>query len=255
MKHLISFILFLSVCKTAGQQNVSTFFIEAQQLKTAKKIWLYLPKNYAFTTQNYPVIYMPDGQNLFGTGTWEMNKILDDMDAKVIVVGIENENNRTEELTPFKNPTFGGGNADNYLDFIVSTLKPKIDSGYRTKPNTKNTAIWGSEQGGLTAFYAVLKYPEVFGKAGCFSPNFGFNRNEMMALMEQTPKFKAKVYLLCGENKKNTNVVSDIKNVAYWMNTRRCECQKLNKTVIVKNRQDDEKLWRENFKKAYLWLF
>jgi alpha-glucosidase len=33
----------------------------------------------------------------------------------------------------------------------------------------------GSSLGGLISYYAVLKYPEVFGKAGVFSPAFWIN--------------------------------------------------------------------------------
>ena len=58
-----------------------------------------------------------------------------------------------EELTPFKHEKYGGGNADNYLDFIVSTLKPYVDKNYRTKTNANNTALFGSSLGGLVSFY------------------------------------------------------------------------------------------------------
>jgi predicted alpha/beta superfamily hydrolase len=50
-----------------------------------------------------------------------------------------------DELTPFKNEKYGGGKAD-YLEFIVTKLKPKIDSLYRTKL-LQNTLIMGSSLG------------------------------------------------------------------------------------------------------------
>ena len=110
---------------------------------------------------------MHDAQNLFDTktsfaGEWNVDEKLDSLSAQVIVVGIENGGEkRLEELTPYKNYNYGGGNADNYLEFIVNTLKPEIDKKYRTKPNAKNTTIMGSSLGGLTSFYAVIKYPEI----------------------------------------------------------------------------------------------
>ena len=114
---------------TASQQ-VSSFTIEAPQLNTTKKIWVYLPKDYTTSTKKYPVIYMHDGQNLFDAkksyvGEWNVDETLDSISAQVIVIGIENGGEkRMEELTPYKNAKYGGGNADSYLDFIVSTLKP-----------------------------------------------------------------------------------------------------------------------------------
>ena len=110
---------------------------------------------------------MHDGQNLFDAttsyvGEWNVDETLDSINAQVIVIGIEHGGEkRIEELTPTKHEKYGGGNANNYLDFIVTTLKPFVDKSYRTKPNTKNTAIFGSSLGGLVSFYAALKYPTI----------------------------------------------------------------------------------------------
>jgi predicted alpha/beta superfamily hydrolase len=241
--------------------HVATFSIEVPQLKTTRVIWVYLPINYATTTKKYPVIYMHDGQNLFDAktsyaGEWNIDETLDSIKAQVIVIGIENgRDKRIEELTPFKNEKYGGGNADAYLDFIVTTLKPKIDATYRTKSNAHNTCIMGSSLGGLASFYAAIKYPNIFGKVGCFSPSFWFGRNEMKNLLANTKNFNTKVYFLCGDNEGDSDVIPDLNAVEYWVNTKRCECKKLNKKVIIKGGQHNEKLWRENFKKAYLWLF
>ena len=265
MKHILLVLLLLFYLNSNAQQpsaskQVSTFSIEIPQLKTAKKIWVYLPKGYTTSAKKYPVIYMHDAQNLFDASTsyageWNIDETLDSIHAKVIVIGIENTENRMEELTPFQHSKYGGGKADTYLDFIVTTLKPRIDATYRTKTNAKNTAVFGSSLGGLVSFYAAIKYPEVFGKVGCFSPAFWFNRNEINDLLAQTKDFDTKIYFLCGDNEGDADMIPDMKNVEQWVNTKRCECKKLNKEVIVKGGQHNEKLWREGFKKAYLWLF
>ncbi|QBZ99120.1 alpha/beta hydrolase [Flavobacterium sangjuense] len=266
MKQFLSFLFLFVLCNANAQQStaskqVSSYTIDAPQLKTSKKIWVYLPKNYTASTKKYPVIYMHDGQNLFDTSTapygeWNIDETLDSINAQVIVIGIEHGGDkRIEELTPYKNAKYGGGKADDYLDFVVKTLKPKVDSTYRTKTNAKSTAIFGSSLGGLVSFYAAIKYPDVFGKVGCFSPSFWFGRNEMNDLLAKTKDFHTKVYFLCGDNEGDDDVIRDMKRVEHWVNTKRCECKKLNKEVIVKGGQHNEKMWRENFKKAYLWLF
>ena len=89
---------------------------------------------------------MHDAQNLFDAktsfmGEWNIDEKLDSLNAQVIVVGIETTDKRTEELTPFKNLKHGGGNADAYLDFIVNTLKPYIDTKFRTKTNARKRSI------------------------------------------------------------------------------------------------------------------
>jgi predicted alpha/beta superfamily hydrolase len=204
---------------------------------------------------------MNDGQNIFDTktsyaGKWNVDETLDSIKAEVIVIGIENGGDkRLDEMTPFPHPKYKGGNADAYLDFIVNTLKPEIDLKYRTKSNTKNTAIFGSSLGGLVSFYAALKYPDIFGKVGCFSPSFWFCREDLNKLMAQTKEFDTKIYFLCGDNEGDDDVIRDMESVEKWVNTKRCECKKKNKKVIIKGGQHNEKLWRENFEKAYLWLF
>ncbi|MCF6295557.1 MAG: hypothetical protein L3J25_07690 [Flavobacteriaceae bacterium] len=50
-------------------RNHNTFIIEAPQLNTQKKIWVYLPKSYKTSNKLYPVIYMYDAQNLFDAET------------------------------------------------------------------------------------------------------------------------------------------------------------------------------------------
>jgi len=257
---LLMCCIFSSVASAQNtfSKQVSTFTIEAPQLKSQKKIWIYLPKNYEASSKKYPVIYMHDAQNLFDkktsyVGEWNVDETLDSLQAQVIVVGIEHGNEkRMDELTPYPNEKYGGGKANDYLEFITRTLKPHIDKTYRTKTNAKNTAIMGSSLGGLVSFYAVLTYPKIFGKAGVFSPSFWFSP-DIYALAERTPKLKSKIYFLAGDSE-SEDMVNDLNKMEKIVNGKRCECLKLNKKVIVKGGQHNEKLWRESFAKAYLWL-
>jgi alpha-glucosidase len=273
---LLFVILFVATQKTSSQNSgtkdklppqstvskqVSTFTIDAPQLNTSKKIWLYLPKNYNSTEKKYPVIYMHDAQNLFDTktsyvGEWNVDEKLDSLNAEVIIVGIEHGNEkRMSELTPCKNSKYGGGDADNYLDFIIKTLKPAIDAKYRTKPDTKNTGIMGSSLGGLVSYYAVMKHPEVFGKAGVFSPSFWFNRKEIIELTSTIPKLKTKIYFLCGDNEGDADMITDLNQIDNLLSEKRSKSKHLTKKTIVKGGQHNEKLWRDGFVNAYLWLF
>ena len=264
-RFILLFIFFLATGKTLAQQQstaskqVSTFTIEAPQLGYTKKIWIYLPKNYDSTKKKYPVIYMHDAQNLFDAktsyiGEWNVDEKLDSLNAQVIVVGIEHGNEkRIDELTPYKNIKHGGGKADNYLEFIVKTLKPEIDTKYRTKTNPGNTAIMGSSLGGLTSFYAVLKYPKIFGKAGIFSPSFDYSK-DIYTITENTKKIKAKIYFLYGDNE-DIDMIPNMDKMDDLIAEKRCDCMHLTRKMVVKGGKHNEKLWRDGFVKAYLWLF
>lgn len=240
-------------------KQVSTFTIIAPQLNTSKKIWIYLPKEYELSNRKYPVLYMHDAQNLFDkkssyAGEWEVDETLDGINAKVIVIGIEHGNNeRINELTPFAHPIYIGAQADKYLEFIVKTLKPHIDSTLRTKKLAKDTGIMGSSLGGLVSMYAVLKYPITFGKAGIFSPSFWYSE-KIYQMMESAPKLSAKIFLLSGD-KEDTSMVPDLNKMHLLLDKNRCSCKNLSKKKIVADGQHNEKLWRENFKEAFEWLF
>jgi predicted alpha/beta superfamily hydrolase len=244
--------------ESTASKQVTILTIYAPQLQTIKKIWIYLPKNYATNKKNYSVIYMHDAQNLFDSktsfaGEWNIDEKLDSLQAQVIVVGLEHGNEkRMDELTPFKNEKYGGGKAEDYLEFVVKTIKPKIDSLYRTKTNAKNTLIMGSSLGGLASFYATLKYPEIFGKAAVFSPSFWFSE-EIYKYAQKTSKIKSKIYFLCGD-KESDDMVTDLNRMEYLLNTKRCYCLNLNEKKIVKGGQHNEKLWRDGFVKAIQWL-
>ena len=168
--------------QSTASKQVTTFTIEAPQLDTLKTIWVYLPKNYENSEKAYPVIYMHDAQNLFDdktsyVGEWKVDEYLDSITQnESIVIGIEHGNEkRIDELTPYEHEKYGGGQGDAYITFIKNTLKPHVDIAYRTKPEAENTTIFGASLGGLISFYAVIKYPETFGKAGVFSPSFWFS--------------------------------------------------------------------------------
>lgn len=254
---LLLFFIALNAQESTASKQVSTFTIEAPQLKTSKKIWIYLPKNYTYSRKKYPVIYMHDAQNLFDkntsfSGEWNIDETLDNLNAEIIIVGIEHANEkRIDELSPFKNEKHGGGNADAYLDFITATLKPYIDKNYRTIKKAESTSIAGSSLGGLVSYYAVLKFPDIFNKAIIFSPAFWLS-NEIYTFTSKSPKTNAKMYFLCGDSEEDS-MVYDLSRMTDLLKLKVNSPSQIEIQVIEEG-QHNEKLWREAFPKAYLWL-
>ena len=146
-----------------------------------RDVIIWLPPEYKNEiNKRYPVLYMQDGQNIidpqtsaFGTD-WGIDETADSLIKigaikKIIVVGIYNTVDRSEEYAP-------GDTGNAYMNFVVNTLKPLIDKKYRTLPNPENTAVGGSSLGGLIAFMLAWDYPEVFANTVCFSPAFDIDK-------------------------------------------------------------------------------
>lgn len=256
---LISFFAFRISAQTTASQQVVTFELEAPQLETTKKIWVYLPKYYEKSEKAYSVIYMHDAQNLFDAetsyvGEWKVDEYLDSIsDDETIIVGIEHGNEkRIDELTPYAHEKYGGGKGDVYLDFIINTLKPHIDGTYRTIADGQHTTMMGSSLGGLLSFYAVIKYPETFGNAGVFSPAFWINE-EIYKFVEQTdiPK-SSRFYFLVG-SEESEEMVPDVEKMISLLQRRGVQPENM-KSTIVEGGKHNEALWSQNFPKAYQWL-
>lgn len=172
----------------------------------ARNVDVWLPDGYS-DNKKYNVLYMHDGQMLFdSSGTWTHSAWdMDDVITKllqqkkiqdVIVVGIWNSGQSRHAdyfpQQPFeslsqkeKDTVYAAGRAkgyavfgnykiqsDNYLQFIVTELKPFIDSAYATYTDSKHTFIMGSSMGGLISMYAICEYPGVFGGAACMSTHW-----------------------------------------------------------------------------------
>jgi len=197
----------------------------------SRRIFIYLPWNYTLqTNENYPVLFMHDGQNLWDSqlanfGGWKVDTTLDRLIADekippIVVVGIENSSARAEEYVGFSayykwSEPYDTNEqkrvieySQKYLDFVVNDLKPWIEKNYRVRKN--DVVVAGSSFGAGVSLYIGLSRPDVFRAIGAFS--FGnysakdVNRGIRRVLQVQPylsdrlmpPDGKHKIYLDCG---------------------------------------------------------
>jgi len=160
-------------------------------LDRTRKIWVYLPPHYDPDGEGYQVIYLTSAQNLFGEQTgahpsadWEFDEKLTDLSnlygKGTIAVALEFDTHYPwDEYTLWNNNNMDNWVTDvvvlsskgtSYLNFIVNTLKPIIDTSYNTLPDSENTAFGGGSRHALFALCAGLKHPETFSKVMAFSP-------------------------------------------------------------------------------------
>ncbi|MDX1992387.1 MAG: alpha/beta hydrolase-fold protein [bacterium] len=187
------------------------------QLDNRRDVLVWLPPEYVDSSRRYPVLYMHDAQNLFDrtgsySGEWEVDETLtalaqEGLDA--IVVGLPNMREmRGVEYCPYPFRTYEGaqaeGRGDDYIRFIIETVKPQIDRDFRTLPEAETTGIAGSSMGGLISLYGFLAYPEVFGLCGSFSPAYWFGENGLLATVQQRSTGHGRVYLDVGTKEGET---------------------------------------------------
>ena len=270
-----SFALLLSFCaiftmaqerKHTATENVKIISekFEIPQLKTTRRIWIYLPKDYENSHKKYEVMYLQDAQNLFDNATsyageWQvdetLNKIFEKTGKSLIVIGIDNGGEkRIEELSPYKNAKYGGGNGDNYVKFIVETLKPFIDKNYRTKPQRKYTTIGGSSLGSLISVYAAVKYPETFGKVLAFSSAFWFNAKDLNEFISSSKvNLKQQKYYFIQGKHEDEDMEEQTNRVIENLKSKNVK----SKNIFLKIDEDgkhNELYWRSEFEGAVLWL-
>jgi predicted alpha/beta superfamily hydrolase len=180
-----------------------------------RNLLVYTPASYARGDARYPVIYMQDGQNLFDpatsfAGDWGLKTALawaSRRGAETIVVGIPNSGPaRIDEYTPFADPRAGGGEGEQYLDYVINTVKPLVDEQFRSLPDRAHTGIAGSSLGGLISLYAYFQHPDVFGFTAALSPSLWFANGAILGLIQQAPRLPGRIYLDVGLKEGPTHV-------------------------------------------------
>ena len=230
------------------------------QLNRQRTIRVFLPKGYASSNKSYPVIYMTDGQNIFKTSaaiknTWGVDSLLNTMPAskQCIIVGIDHAGkDRITEYNPYDS-NYGKGAGIVFIQFLAETLKPYIDTHYRTKKDARYTAIAGSSMGSLLAMYAAVKYPETFGNAGIFSPAFWIGLQIYTDTQASPFNKKSGFYFTCGDQESAT-MVNQVNKMDSLLHAKNFSFKQVPVATINVGAMHNETQWRGAFPAFYSWL-
>ncbi|GAB6189705.1 alpha/beta hydrolase-fold protein [Marinitoga arctica] len=253
---------------TGNVKIIDDFYLK--ELDKKRRIWIYLPPDYNASNKRYPVLYMHDGQNIFDkatsfSGEWGVDETLEKLFKKgktngIIVVAVDNSGiDRLNEYSPWKWENTDikiaknqGGKGDAYIDSIVKSLKPYIDSNYRTIP--EDNGIMGSSMGGLISLYGALKYPDIFKKVGALSSAFWYaDRKIFDYVKEKRFVGDIKIYLYVGgkegenpEIYKNDTIEMKkiLDNFGYKTNI-----------LLDDFGIHNESYWSKHFEEIFLWLY
>lgn len=149
---------------------------------TPRKTHVFLPRDYATSGRDYPVLYVNDGQTAFFTDndigrTWDLAGVLTELarcgEIEDVIVVAPHEIDRSAEYGHL--PSVPGESccqADAYATYLESCLGGFIESQYRVRRGRENTAIMGSSRGGLGAFWFATRTPVRFGHVAAVSSSF-----------------------------------------------------------------------------------
>lgn len=180
--------------------------------KNPRRLYIYLPHDYARTDRCYPVLYMFDGHNVFYDShatygkSWGMKEYLTRTHLPLILAAIECNHEgerRMNEYAPWdiihRKRTLFEGVGKVTMDWMSGPLKQEIDRNYRTLPDRENTLIAGSSMGGLMALYAVTAYNEIYSRAAALSPSLWAGGKQLQALLSGTSlRSQTRIYMDLG---------------------------------------------------------
>jgi uncharacterized protein len=194
---LFGLILFSYSCNPVKPRPVDNKIIigtidslHSKILNEERKIWIYVPDNKIFAKQNYPVVYLLDGEGHFYSVMGliqQLSEINGNMVLpQMILIGITNTD-RTRDLTPTHvsfDPmipdtnflkTSGGGEA--FTSFIEKELIPYIDSAY---PTTQYRTLIGHSFGGLTAINILINHTKLFNSYISIDPSMWWDSKKLL---------------------------------------------------------------------------
>ncbi|WP_158594370.1 alpha/beta hydrolase [Cohnella faecalis] len=173
-----------------GHRLIRHYPFASESLLNERGIGIYVPPSY-YRDENkrYPVLYMHDGQGVFGpnpfsNSSWNVHRTAEELISEglmeeIIIVGIDNYGQ--ERLNEFAHPLQSSGipgapdiicKGESYERFLIEELKPTIDGLFRTLPDREHTALMGSSMGGLVTYNIGFRNPHIFSKLAVMSPYF-----------------------------------------------------------------------------------
>jgi enterochelin esterase-like enzyme/outer membrane protein assembly factor BamB len=159
-----------------AQGTVETLTFQSERLGNEREIKVYLPAGYGEGARKYPLFVVQE---------------LDWADKGRMVAALDNLiGQRVEPLVvAFVAPRDewwlegGGTGTEAYVDMLAEELVPFLEEKYRIEKSAEARALMGAGGFGLSAAYAALVHPRVFGKAAACSVHLGAGSGD--ALMQR----------------------------------------------------------------------
>jgi enterochelin esterase-like enzyme len=164
----IAFFATLSFAQNSGKVLESLSF-QSKILQRTAKFSVYLPADYDKNQRTYPVVYLLHGYSgceldwiQFGEAPTRIDKAIASGQIPPMIVVMPDAQNTWYVNAP----------NNNYEDFFIKELLPRIDSTFRTRASKDGRALAGLSMGGNGSFCYAMKYPTLFGACAVMSGSF-----------------------------------------------------------------------------------
>lgn len=238
---------------------------------------VWLPPGYddpANADKRYPVLYLLDGQNVFEKLPWLAAEWEADETAQRLI-----EQGEAEPFIMVAIPHAGRGRMSEYqavpvfpnvpaagpefLRWLISEVKPDVDSAYRTRTDPANTAIGGASLGGTMSLFAGVQHPDVFGKVLVESPPMVAGGSVWEAYLSTVERWPGKVYLGIGGQETGTHESDQRRNQRYLQTVRNLSARLIREglgedrllMVIEPDAVHNEAAWARRLPDAIRFLF
>lgn len=174
---------------TGDKGRIDTFTLSSKILGYDKEVRVWLPQGYDDSDRKFPLLIVNDGASWQDKGL--MTNTLDNLVGKSV-----------EPLIVAFVPAYdqwwleaGGSRTDDYLKMQVEELIPALEERFRLEDQAAGRGVMGTGFYAISAAYAALKYPEVFGKAAMQSVFLGMGGDAVKELIGRKEAALTRFYL------------------------------------------------------------
>lgn len=183
--------VFTAQTARAAPLHIETVHVAAPGVSdTPLRVRIATPARCRLARARCDTLYVDDGQDAEAVALFETVASLDaagEIRAPVVVaidmppdrMGAYGFSDRAAGAAVVAPTRYGnvGARAQAYSEWLAHVLVPRVEARFKRRPVAASRAILGWSLGGAHAFNMAWQYPEVFGRAGAFSPSFWLATN------------------------------------------------------------------------------
>ncbi len=212
-------------CGPAGDLEILPF--QSEVFLAPRSLRVLLPAGYrdaANKARRYPVLYLTDGQTVFGNCTgaeWAADRAVAAAIAgrqipPIIVIGVDHGGRRAraKEYLPWGDETLVPPEPDPggkyFPHFLLDEVVPFVEGRYRVAPGAANRVIGGAAYGAGIALFTAMERPRSFGGLLLESPSVYADNYHLLRNAEVVKVWPRRIYIGSGTVRER---VDDVKRL------------------------------------------